>query len=216
MNIIGVVGQIASGKEVFAECLIKKYGFITFSLSTIVHLELEKRGIKSFTRETLQNVGDELRKKYGEDILARRAMEILKKNKRSVVITGIRHPAEVKFLRTIKNFILVAIKAKRRIRFQRVLKRGKPWDPKTWREFLKIDKRDFGVGQEKSGQQVGRCIKLADYTLINNKDLESFYEKIEKLIYKILNSKFQINSKTPDSNSQTKITKMFKIRKIRI
>lgn len=179
---IGIVGQIAAGKEVFAEYLIKKYGFGTFSLSTVLHRELEKRAISSFTRKTLQDIGDEMRKKYGDDILVRRAIEILNNNKKSVVITGIRNPAEIKYLRTTKNFTLVAVKARRRLRFQRVLRRGKPWDPKTWKRFYKIDRRDFGLGQEKSGQQVGKCMKMADYTLTNNKDLGGFYGKIEKLM----------------------------------
>jgi len=182
---IGMVGQIAAGKEVFAEYLIKKYGFTTFSLSTVVHQELEKRGVVNFTRKTLQDVGDELRKKYGDDVLAKRAIEILNKDKRSVVITGIRNPAEVRYLRTVKNFILVAIKAKRKIRFQRVLQRAKPWDPKTWQEFYKIDRRDYCIGQKKSGQQVGACLKMADYTLTNNRDLGNFYKKIERLIKEI-------------------------------
>jgi dephospho-CoA kinase len=183
---IGIVGQIASGKEVFAEYLIKKYGFCTFSLSTVLHQELTKRGVTQFTRKTLQDIGDELRKKHGDDILAKRAIEILNNDKRSVVITGIRNPAEVVYLKKIRNFILVAVKARRKIRFQRVLQRGKPWDPKTWRQFFIVDKRDYGIGQEKSGQQVGKCIKMTDYTLTNNKNLESFYGKIEKLIKKAL------------------------------
>ncbi len=183
---IGVVGQIAAGKEVFAEYLIKKYGFCTFSLSTVLHQELTKRGVDLFTRKTLQDIGDELRKKYGDAVLAKRAIEILNNDKRPVVITGIRNPAEVKYLRTIKNFILVAVKAQRKIRFKRVLQRGKPWDPKTWRDFYKTDRRDFGIGQEKSGQQVGKCIELADYTLMNNSNVGRFYGKIEKLIKKIL------------------------------
>ena len=179
---IGVVGQIATGKEVFAEYLIKKYGFTTFSLSTVIHRELEKRGVKEFTRKTLQDVGDELRKKIGDDVLAIKAIEILNNGKRPVVITGIRNPDEVKYFKKIPGFILVAIKSKRKTRFKRVLKRGKPWDPKTYEDFYKIDRRDYGIGQEKSGQQVGKCIKMADYTLTNDKDVGSFYKKIERLV----------------------------------
>jgi len=193
---IGIVGQIAAGKEVFAEYLIKRYGFCTFSLSTVLHQELQKRGVSDFTRQTLQDIGDELREKYGDDVLARRAIEILNNDNlpagrqgRPVVITGIRNPAEAKYLRTIKNFILVAVKAQRKIRFQRVLHRGKPWDPKTWKQFYKTDRRDYGIGQEKSGQQVGECIKMADYTLTNNIDTGSFYKKIGILMNKSLNYK---------------------------
>lgn len=190
MMIVGVVGQIASGKGVLVDYLVKKYGFISFSLSTIVHEEVKKRGIKKIERKTLQDVGDGLRKKYGNDVLAKRAVEKLKvissqlRGKNRFIIEGIRNPAEVEYFKKISYFVLIGIRAKRRLRFERILKRGKPWDPKTWDEFLKIDRRDYGINQEDSGQQVGECIKMADYILTNNKDLESFYKKIEKLIKK--------------------------------
>ncbi len=180
-----MVGQIAAGKEVLAEYLIKNYGFTTFSLSTVLHKELDKRGVRDFTRQTLQDLGDELRREIGQDVLAQKTIEILKEEPRSVVITGIRNPAEVAFFKKIKNFFLVSVRAKRKIRFKRVLSRAKPWDPKTWNEFYKIDRRDFGVGQDKSGQQVGKCLSLADYVLSNNKDLGSFYKQIEKMLKEI-------------------------------
>src|SRR3989344_8479341 len=97
---IGVVGQIAVGKGILVDYLIKKLGFVSFSLSSILHEELKKRNIKKFTRETLQNVGDELRDRYGTDILARRAIKkLLNENKNHVVIEGIRNTGEVEFLK---------------------------------------------------------------------------------------------------------------------
>src|SRR3990167_8502152 len=74
---VGVVGQIAVWKGVLVDYLIKKLGFTSFSLSLILHEELKNRNIKEFTRETLQNVGDDLRRSYGNDVLARRAIEKL-------------------------------------------------------------------------------------------------------------------------------------------
>lgn len=185
---IGVVGQIAAGKELFAQYLVEKYQFTTFSLSTILHQQLSQRGINQFNRKTLQDLGDKMRQRYGDDILAKRTIRLLANDKRSVVITGIRNPAEVRYLKRQKNFFLVAIKAKRKIRFQRVLHRAKPWDPKTWSDFYKIDRRDFGIGQEKSGQQVGACIKMADFVLTNNKDKKDFQDKVERLIKRIFSN----------------------------
>ena len=182
--LLGVVGQIAAGKEILAEYLIKKHGFRTFSLSTVIHLELQKRGIKKFDRKMLQDVGDELRKKIGDDVLAKKTIEQLNQLNQSkgVIITGIRNPAEVKYFKKIKGFVLVAVKAQRKIRFKRVLARGKRGDPVIWKEFYKLDRRDYGIGQGRSGQQVGKCIKIADYTITNNKGKKSFYQKIEKII----------------------------------
>ncbi len=182
---IGVIGQIASGKRVLTDYLIEKYGFTPFSLSSIVHQELKRQGIKSFSRKTLQDIGDELRRNYGDDILARKIIELIEKNHSSakrIVIEGIRNPAEVEFFKKIPHFVLIGVKAGRRIRFNRLKVRNKSWDPTAWREFLAIDRRDWGVGQEKSGQRVGDCMRLADYVLVNNGTIEEFRKKIEKLL----------------------------------
>lgn len=181
---IGVVGQIASGKGRLVDCLIKEHGFTSFSLSSVVHDELRKQGITDFTRKTLQDIGDELRKKYGSAVLAKRAIEATR-NKKKIVIEGIRNPAEVEYLKKLPDFTLVAIKSIRKLRYNRLLKRAKPWDPKTWNEFLVVDRRDLGIGQKASGQQVGKCLAYADFTILNNEDIGSLNKKIKKLLDKI-------------------------------
>lgn len=187
---VGVVGQIAVGKGVLVEYLLKKLGFVSFSLSSILHEELKKRGINEFTRETLQDIGDQLRKRYGDDVLARRAIEVLKKHgEKHVVIEGIRNPGEIEFLKKNPAFILIGVKASRELRFNRLQQRAKPWDPKNWSDFVKVDRRDLGVGQKKSGQQVGKCLAYCDYVLTNNKDKKDFERKVKELMKKV----FKIN-----------------------
>lgn len=187
---VGVVGQIAVGKGILVDYLTKKLGFISFSLSSILHSELRKKGIKEFTRKTLQDMGDELRKKEGDGVLAKKAIEILKKNgDKHVVIEGIRNPGEIEFLKKNPAFILIGVKANRKLRYKRLLQRSKPWDPKTWSDFVKVDRRDLGVGQNKSGQQVGKCLAYCDYVLTNNKDLKDFQRKVKELMKKV----FKIN-----------------------
>ena len=110
MIIIGVVGQIASGKGILVKYLNEKFGFVSFSLSSIVHAELNKSGIKKFTRQTLQDIGDELRRRNGDDILTRRLYEVIKgQNHDKIVIEGIRNPAEIEFLKKNANFILIGV-----------------------------------------------------------------------------------------------------------
>jgi len=185
---VGVVGQIACGKGVLVDYLVKKLGFISFSLSSVVHDELKKQGIKRFFRKSLQDIGDELRKKYGDDVLARKAIKVISNQKSVIsnyVIEGIRNPAEINYLKTLPNFILIGVKSRRTLRFQRLLERAKPWDPKTYQEFLKIDRRDLGIGQNNSGQQVGKCLAYCDYILINNKDKRDFKRRVKELMKRV-------------------------------
>ncbi len=179
-KVIGLVGPLACGKGVVADYLIKKYGYTSFSLSSIVHKEVEKRGIKTFTRTTLQDIGDELRKIEGDGVLAQRAIQQLKGKCNKIIIEGIRNPGEVKFLRSIQGFFLIAVDAPKKVRFERVLKRGKPWDPKDWESFLTVDGRDQGDKTNNSGQQVRACMELADMLVANNKDTQKLHDEIEK------------------------------------
>lgn len=188
-KVVGVVGQIATGKGVLVNQLTGHFGFISLSLSSIVHAELEKKGIKKYTRQMLQDTGDKLRREEGGDVLVRRTLNRLNQLNRSdnIVIEGIRNPAEIEFLKKNPNFILIGIKANRKLRFKRVLSRGKKWDPKNYEEFLKVDRRDIGIGQNSSGQQVGKCLAYCDYILTNNKNVKEFEKKIEKLMKRVLN-----------------------------
>ena len=195
---IGIVGQIASGKGEMVKILTEQFGFVSFNLSSILHKILEEQGITGFTRVDLQDLGDKLRKEEGEGVLAKRAIKMLNDqcsminsttatycgDNMRMVIEGIRNPAEVNYLRTLPNFKLIAVKAKKAVRFARFKKRGKPWDPKTWKEFLIIDRRDRGLGQKKYGQQVEKCVKMADEEIKNNGNLKYLEKGVRGLLLK--------------------------------
>lgn len=189
MIIIGVVGQIAAGKGILVNYLTEHFGFFSYSLSSIVHTEIEKKGIQKYTRQMLQDMGDELRRENGREVLAERMIKAINEQKKgNIVIEGIRNPGEIEFLKKDKNFVLIGVKADRKLRFKRLLGRGKKWDPQTYEDFLKIDRRDIGVGQNSSGQQVGKCLDYCNFVLMNNNSVEEFEGKIERLIKKILGS----------------------------
>lgn len=180
---IGLVGSLGAGKGVVADYLIKNYGFVSFSLSFIVHEELRRRGVTEFTRKTLQDIGDELRARDGQGALAKHALTILdKEGSTRVIIEGIRNPGEVETLRKLPHFVLISIDATRAVRFKRVIERSKPWDPKDWDSFLTVDERDHEDEANSHGQQVKKCMNMADYFIENNKDLEHLYARIQEVI----------------------------------
>ncbi|MBP7708247.1 AAA family ATPase [Candidatus Pacearchaeota archaeon] len=178
---IGLTGSISSGKEVVADYLIPK-GFVYLSLSNELREIAQKKKI-NLTRENLQDLGNEMRKKEGLTFLAKRITEKINSQQyKQVVIDGIRNPAEVIFFKqNLKNFFLVSVDAPPKIRFERLLKRDRESDPKTFKDFLKVDARDKGKGEPIEGQQVGKCMKLAKFILINEGTYEEALEKVEKL-----------------------------------
>lgn len=185
-SVIGLTGQIASGKSEVANTLTIEFGFTCYSLSDRVR-EMAAFYRETVTRKILQSIGDEMRHMMGGDIFARLTTALVwAEAKNRVVIDGIRNPSEVEFLKKHPHFVLIAVLAPREIRFERMKARARPSDPKTLEEFVALDDRDMGVGhQDKLGQQVGRCITMADYVLENNGTIETF----QSLIWETLKKK---------------------------
>lgn len=188
MKVIGLTGTIGSGKDVAREILEKKFNARAIKLSDLLdYSALKKQGIK-ITRKIQQDLGDELRKQYGAHILAKIALDFMKKSDNVKIIDGIRNPGEVGYLREQfgDNFILIAIDAPQQVRFERLFKRNRVADPKTWEEFTVADERDQGKDQPNYGQQVSKCIEMADIVLQNDSTLEEFKGKVEDLVKDIL------------------------------
>lgn len=183
---IGLTGTLASGKTTVSDLLQdKKY----YSLSQIVRDEATIKGIPH-TRENLQNLGDELRITHGIGVLAKKTLEKIERNNKNsefenIIIDGIRNPGEIEVLRQDKNFYLLAVDAPFEARWIRSLGRKRESDPEEKERFRKNDYRDRGFFESKEGQQVEKCIELADYIIWNlgtQNDLEKkfndFYSAI--------------------------------------
>lgn len=69
--VIGLTGQIASGKGMFADFLQNEYDFAYFSLSHRVREIAQARGIADVSRKIPQDIGDEARENFGGDIFAK-------------------------------------------------------------------------------------------------------------------------------------------------
>ena len=173
-RIIGLTGTNGAGKGEVAAYLIGK-GYAYFSLSDLVREELRKKE-KEVSRSNLIKMGNEVREKFSPDILAKRVM---KKVKDRAVIDSIRNPREVDYLRKQKDFILLAIDAPVELRYERARKRGRKESAATLEEFIKKEEEEM-TDYEK-GQQLLNCMKMADYTIINDGSLEDLYKKLEEL-----------------------------------
>lgn len=174
-SIIGLTGTNGAGKGEVAAYL-KRKGYTCFSLSDLVREELRKKE-NEVTRSNLIKMGNELREKFGPDILAKR---IMKQVKERAVIDSIRNPHEVDYLREQKDFVLLSIDAPVELRYERVRKRGRKESVVTLEEFIKKEEEEM-TDYEK-GQQLLNCMKMADYTLINDGSLEDLHKKLEELL----------------------------------
>ena len=174
-KLIGITGTNGAGKGEVAAYLVNK-GYEYFSLSDLIREELIKRD-EDITRDNLIKTGNQLREKFGADILARLVME---KIREKAVIDSIRNPKEVEYLRKQKNFILLSVDAPVELRYERVKKRGRKESAETMREFIRKEEEE--MTSYKNGQQLRNCMSLADVILINDGSLEDLYQKLEALL----------------------------------
>lgn len=185
--IIGLVGPMCSGKGIVGKHL-KDLGFEYQSLSDRVREETRARGLPVI-RENLQDVGNDLRDRFGGSVLAKRTLEILDGFQGNLVIDAIRNPAEIEFLKQVYDISIIAIDASREDRLQWYLERSseRGEDGVTPEDFYKADSRDTGIGEPENGQQVARCLEMSDIVFVNKGSKEELFLDIEILLSKNFN-----------------------------
>ena len=180
-QIIGITGAFGSGKSTAAE-ILKNLEFTKISLAQFLEEELENREENKITRHLLQNLGNEWRERFGPEILAKKAIELIKRQKiEKAVVEGFRNKFEIEEFRKCSNFKLIGVVVNRRIRFER-LKKLKRREKLNWKLFNKLDNRDLGIGEGKNGLQVAICLALSDIFIENNHGLSELKNKIQAAV----------------------------------
>ena len=185
--ILGFTGSLGSGKTTIADYL-KKRGFNYITLSDLVREEAVKRNLP-IEREILQNTGNEMREKYGNNYWAKKALEKINLNE-NWIIDGIRNIGEIEELKKIKEFILLGFDAPFDERLKRLIVRKKYYserkisDPEDIEKIRKLEARDRGVNEPLFGQQVEKCLSLADYKIDTNSEIDDTIKKVEEILFK--------------------------------
>jgi dephospho-CoA kinase len=180
MIVIGVAGMRAAGKSIVNESA-RELGVNSMEMRSIVVEMMREKGIE-ITNRSLREFADELRKKEGYDIVARKTIERVKDMKgRAVVVNGIRGYEELKRFREAfgDNFILIGIFAPQKMRFDRVMKRNLSEDPKSWEEFVWADEKELDWG-------VADSFAFSNYMIVNTGSKEETGNNIKVLLKKVL------------------------------
>lgn len=176
--IIGLTGKNGSGKGEVAKYLQER-GFVYYSLSDVLREEASREG-KEITRDHLVELGNRLRNEMGPGVLAEKIFSRLDPEKH-YVIDSIRHPSEVQVFRRRTDFILAAVRAPERLRFERLKQRARENDPKTFEDFQELESRE-SKSENSKDQQLDLAISLHDKVLENTGPVKTLHEKIKELI----------------------------------
>jgi len=177
--IFGFTGQIASGKGTAVKYLQEKYGGSKLRFSDSMRDVLNRLYLEQ-ARENLQNLSLILRQEFGQDLFSKIiAGDVKKSDQDLILIDGVRRPMDIKYLRDIPGFILIAIPVDTKIRYERVVARNENIGDgtKTLEQFLEEEKADTEI-------TIPAAMAEADEVIENNTTLEDFYKKLDNLINK--------------------------------
>ena len=175
--IIGLAGEIASGKGTVVKYLIEKHGASSHRFSDIMRDVLSRLYIEH-TRETMQQTSSMLRGAFGENIFAKVMAEDIKEDRSEIVVVdGVRRTEDIEFLRKDPDFKLVFVETSLENRYERIIKRGENSDDKskTFEEF-KFD------AQREAELTIAGLKEYADKILDNNGTAEDLEKQIEELL----------------------------------
>lgn len=184
-KVIGLTGPSSGGKDTVAKLLEKK-GFKVAILSDKIQEEGKRRGEKvPLGREQLQDLGNELRREYGDNVLALRVLNDDYNEGVPLVIDGLRNPAEIDAIRMFaKNVLIIGIRADVGKRAEWAMLRSREGEALTEEEFKRLDKREFS---ERSGgeMQLQVCWDMADIKIENNGTLKDLERKLETYLSRL-------------------------------
>lgn len=173
-----VTGMPGSGKTLVSG-VARELGIPVYVMGDVVREETRRRGLEP-TPENLNLVAMLLRREYGDTVVAERTLEKILRDRPSLaVVDGVRSLREVEVFRRHGEVVIVAVHASPRTRFERLRRRGRPGDPRTWEEFHRRDMTELGFS-------LGSVIALADYMLVNESDPFLVRERARRLLARLL------------------------------
>lgn len=183
MIVIGITGTLGAGKGTIVEYL-KTRGFGHFSARDFIVEEVERRGL-AVNRDTINMTANSLRQAHGPAYIIESLYKKAAATGNNTVIESLRVIGEVEAMRALgKDFVLFAIDADPKIRYERITLRASVTDNVSFEKFLSDESRESN-GTEKWDMNLPACQALADYRLFNNGTIHELNKQVDEVLQKI-------------------------------
>jgi dephospho-CoA kinase len=177
--VIGLAGEMGSGKGTVAKFIAEKYKGSYYRFSTMLRDVLDRLHLEQ-SRENLPKISVALRNAFGEDIFDKVMVgDIEKDQSEIIVVDGMRRLKDAENLRKLAGFYLVYVDASLENCFERIVKRHENTDDagKTIEEFKKEH-------TDEPETQIRALKDISDFVVENNGTLEELYAKVDEVIKK--------------------------------
>lgn len=166
----------AAGKEEFQKAALDM-GYAVVRMGDVVRDAARRRGLP-VTDAAVGTMAGEERRLRGPSIWAERTIPRVRGER--VLIDGVRSPVERDAFRKAfgRGLVVVAVVAAPQTRWERVRRRQRADDAKTWEEFQARDARELGWGLDE-------IVATADVTIDNEGTLPEFYDRVRDVLRRI-------------------------------
>ena len=175
--ILGVSGEIASGKDTVGNYLAEAHGASKLRFSQPLRDMLDRLGIEQ-NRENMAKLSLYIRKAFGEDILSRVLLaEAEASTEEFVVVDGIRRLPDMVHMETDEHFYFCYVEANPEKRFERLTQRRQNTDDasKTAMQFEKDSQLETEIG-------IRDLKERADFVIDNNGTLEDLKKQTDDMV----------------------------------
>lgn len=178
--LLAIVGMPGSGKSE-ATTFFQAHGFSKVRFGDFTDESLQEEG-REITPENEQTFREEIRKKEGMDVYAKKAknqIDTLLKRDENVIIDGLYSWQEFTYLKSeFPDLTLIHIYARPKTRYERLKKRAiRPLTQQEARE------RDY---KEIENLQKGGPIAIADFMVENESNKETLVKNLQALLAQLL------------------------------
>ena len=173
--IVGLTGTNGAGKGTVVAYLEGK-SFAHYSARGLILEEVDRRGLPH-NRTSTNVVGNDLRKQYGADYIAKQLLARAKEKGGNVIIESLRTVGEAEYLKS-HGAVVWGVDADRKLRYERALVRGGITDSVTFEEFCVQEDREMNQ-QEKHDMNVQGVLSIADAVFTNNGTQEELFAQVE-------------------------------------
>ncbi|MBU1117506.1 AAA family ATPase [Patescibacteria group bacterium] len=177
--IFGVTGTNGAGKGTIVEFLVEEKGFKHFSASGLITEEIKRRGML-VDRNSMRDVGNDLRKIHGPGYVAEELFRRARASGENAIIESIRTLGEVDLVKK-EGGVLLAVDAEVKTRYERIRLRKTAKDMVSFEEFVRQENMEMG-SSDPNKQNLRACINAADKVILNNGTKEELNQKVEEIL----------------------------------
>lgn len=171
--VIVVVGKTCAGKTTFGEKAQTRGDYQWLEASDVV------RAFKAAdsSEESMSVFAKRLLSEKGQDVVARKLLQLVETDHCPVVITGFRTLEEIELLKKeMPQSIVVLVESSERTRFERYLKRARPGSCTNFKDFQVLDEDQGGFGLLRIAED------FADVKIVNEGKIEEYFAQIDAVI----------------------------------